>query len=70
MKIKDVRLILERHSKTFEKLAAYESLEQINAVQHSVILDLQEKNKTLQEKVDHLEKMLLSTVGLRLDFTK
>lgn len=32
--------------------------DQINAIQHSIILDLQEKLKVTEEKVKHLEELL------------
>lgn len=42
--------------------------EQMNVVQNSIIIDLQNKNRLLEEKIKHLEDLLLSTEGLLIDF--
>lgn len=44
----------------FKTSEEFELLEQMNTVQNSIILDLQEKNKLLQEKIQHLESLLFS----------
>ena len=38
----------------------FELLEQMNAVQHSVIVNLQNENEQLQDKIKHLEQLLFS----------
>lgn len=44
----------------FKTSEEFQVLEKISTIQNSIIVDLQEKNKLLQQKIEHLEKLLFS----------
>lgn len=48
----------------FKKPDDYELLEHMNTVQNAIILDLQKKNSELEQKVQHLEQILLHSANV------